>query len=122
MTFDSILRKKAPNDWEEQPVPMRLPHTKSVEEWLTGESSGIWTKMIHKNSTEFENSISKLDDDLSLVRTQQYLMSTLLGKPGSTHMIIFTQSVWNLFDYGLVPQDLAALQVHRMLRKYLSDW
>ena len=99
-----------------------VPHTKSFEDWLSSEPSDLWSKMIHRESVEFENTISDLDDDWSLVRTLQYIMSTLLGKPGSTHVIIFAQSVWNLVDQGLVPRDLAALQVHRMLRRYLSDW
>ncbi|MFW9770267.1 MAG: hypothetical protein ACFFEM_15730, partial [Candidatus Thorarchaeota archaeon] len=87
------------------------------------EPSGFWTKMTHTKSVEFEKAIPDIsDNDWSLVRTLQYLMSTLLGNPGSTHVIIFTQSVWNLVDRGLVPQDIAALQVHRMLRRYLSDW
>jgi hypothetical protein len=123
MTFESISQKKSDDDWDHQPVLMRLPHTKSVEEWLTNESSGLWTNMTHTKSTEFEKTIPDLnDDDWSLVRTLQYLMSTLLGQPGSTHVIIFTQSVWNLVDYDLIPRDIAALQVHRMLRKYLSEW
>ncbi|MFW9808083.1 MAG: hypothetical protein ACFFE6_01775 [Candidatus Thorarchaeota archaeon] len=123
ISFDIILEKKSENDWDQEPVAIRLPHTKSVEDWLSNEPSGLWTKMIHKESAVFERAITQLnDEDWPLVRTFQYLMSTLLGNPGSTHVIIFTQSVWNLVDYGLVPQDLATLQVHRMLRKYLYDW
>jgi len=123
LTFDSVSKKKGKDDWDHEPELMRLPHTKSVEEWLSNESTGIWSKMIHKESSEFEVSISGLEDeDWSFVRTFQYLMSTLLGEHGSTHVIIFTQSVWHLVDFGLVPRDLAALQVHRMLRQYLSDW
>jgi hypothetical protein len=34
--------------------------------------------------------------------------------------MIFTQGVWGLVDLGLVPKDLAALQVHRMVREYLK--
>lgn len=123
LSFESILKKKSHSDWEHPPELLRLPHTKSVEEWLTHESLGLWPKMVHTKSDEFENVITELkDEDWSLVRTLQYLMSTLLGKPGSTHVIIFTQSVWNLVDHCLVPRDSAALQVHRMLRKYLHDW
>jgi hypothetical protein len=123
ITLDSIIQKKFESDWGQEPVAIRLPQTKSVEEWLSRELSGLWTKMIHAKPDEFEKAIASLnDDDWSLVRTFQYLMSTLLGNPSSTHVIIFTQSVWNLVDRGLVPQDLATLQVHRMLRKYLYDW
>ncbi len=123
MTLKSVIKKKSASDWDQQPVSVRLPHTNSVEEWLSSESSGLWTRFIHSKSSEFETIITELDEnDWPHVRTLQYLMSTLLGNPGSTHVIIFTQSVWNLVDYGLVPQDLAALQVHRMLRKYLYDW
>ncbi len=123
ITLDSIIQKKFESDWGQEPVAIRLPQTKSVEEWLSGELSGLWTKMIHEKSDKLEKAITDLnDDDWSLVRTFQYLMSTLLGNPSSTHVIIFTQSVWNLVDRGLVPQDLATLQVHRMLRKYLYDW
>ena len=122
ITFESILKKKTEGDWDQQPELIRLPHTESVNEWLSSESSGLWTKMMHAKSNEFEKTIMELnDDDWPLVRTFQYLMSTLLGNPNSTHVIIFTQSAWNLVDYGIVPQDLATLQVHRMLRKYLYD-
>ena len=123
ITFESILKMKTECDWDQQPELIRLPQTKNVEEWLSSESSGLWAKMMHAKSNEFEKTIMELnDDDWPLVRTFQYLMSTLLGNPNSTHVIIFTQSEWNLVDYGLVPQDLATLQVHRMLRKYLYDW
>ncbi|TET10871.1 MAG: hypothetical protein E3J86_04675 [Candidatus Thorarchaeota archaeon] len=123
ITLDSIIQKKFESDWGQEIVAIRLPQTKSVEEWLSRELSGLWTKMIHAKPDEFEMAITSFnDDDWSLVRTFQYLMSTLLGNPSSTHVIIFTQSVWNLVERGLVPQDLATLQVHRMLRKYLYDW
>jgi hypothetical protein len=123
MTLKSVIKKKTDSDWEQEPVAILLPNTKSVEDWLSSDSSGLWSKMIHVKVDEFEKVITELDDDdWAYVRMFQYLMSTLLGDPGSTHVIIFTQSVWSLVDYGLVPQDLAALQVHRMLRKYLYDW
>ncbi|MFW9793082.1 MAG: hypothetical protein ACFFEE_02170, partial [Candidatus Thorarchaeota archaeon] len=123
ISFESVFEEKSRTNWDQEPVAIRLPHTKSVEEWLSSEPSGLWVRMIHKDSAEFEKAINELsDDDWPIVRTFQYLMSTLLGNPGSTHVIIFTQSVWNLVDQSLVPQDLAALQVHRMLRKYLYDW
>ena len=123
MTLERIIRIQSKSNWDQEPVAIRLPQTKSVEEWLSSELSGFWTMMIHAEPDEFEKAITDLnDDDLSLVRTFQYLMSTLLGNPSSTHVIIFTQSVWSLVDRGLVPQDLATLQVHRMLRKYLYDW
>ncbi|MFX1482221.1 MAG: hypothetical protein ACFFCP_03425 [Promethearchaeota archaeon] len=121
--FDTIIKKKPETDWTNIPKPIRLPHTKSIYEWLSSEPSGLWNKMTHPDSSQFEKVIKKLDDDdWPLVRTCQYLMATLLGSPGSTHVIIFTQSVWNMVDCGLVPWNLAALQVHRMLRKYLYDW
>ncbi len=123
MTLERIIRIQSESNWDQEPVAIRLPQTKSVEEWLSSELSGFWTMMIHAEPDEFEKAITDLnDDDWSLVRTFQYLMSTLLGNPSSTHVIIFTQSVWSLVDRGLVPQDLATLQVHRMLRKYLYDW
>ena len=123
LTLESILKIKSHSEWEHPPELIRLPNTKSVEEWISNEPLGLWSKMIHSSSVEFERFISELDsDDWSMVRTLQYLMSTLLGNPNSTHVIIFAQSVWNLVDHGLVPQDIAALQVHRMLRKYLYDW
>jgi hypothetical protein len=123
LTFENILKIKSHSEWEHPPELIRLPNTKGVEEWISNEPLGLWSKMIDPRSVEFESSISDLNkEDWSLVRSLQYLMSTLLGNPNSTHVIIFTQSVWNLVDYGLVPQDIAALQVHRMLRKYLYDW
>ncbi|MFW9982280.1 MAG: hypothetical protein ACFFE3_10250 [Candidatus Thorarchaeota archaeon] len=123
LSIESIVKKKSEYNWNQEPVPIRLPHTKAVVEWISNDPSGLWGKMTNRESSEFEKTITEFsDDDWSLVRTFQYLMSTLLGNPESTHVVIFTQSVWNLFDKGLVPQDLAALQVHRMLRRYLYDW
>ncbi|MFW9768030.1 MAG: hypothetical protein ACFFEM_04355, partial [Candidatus Thorarchaeota archaeon] len=57
MTFETVYQKRSNHDWDHQPELMRLPHTKSVEEWLASEPSGFWTKMTHTKSVEFEKAI-----------------------------------------------------------------
>ncbi len=123
MTIDEILKSDADADWVQKPELIRLPHTKEIEEWVaTSDVSEIWNAMTLEKSSEFENRLLEFDDKWSLVRCCQYIMATLLSEPRASHVIIFTHAAWNLVDYGLIPDDLATLQVHRMLRKHLSEW
>jgi hypothetical protein len=123
MAVKKILKRDVAADWNQQPEPITLPHTKDLLEWITtSDISEMWNAMTHLKSSEFENRILEFDGEWSLVRCCQYIMSTLLSEPRASHVIIFTHAAWNLVDYGLIPSDLAALQVHRMLRKHLSEW
>lgn len=123
MTVDKILKKDVEADLSQQPEVIRLPHTKDVQEWTTtSDVSEIWNAMTHDKSNEFEGKLLEFDGEWPLVRCCQYIMATLLSEPRAAHVIIFTHAAWNLVDYGLIPSDLASLQVHRMLRKHLSEW
>lgn len=123
LTVDKILKKKVEADWSQQPEIIRLPHTKDIQEWATtSDVSEMWNTMTHEKSSEFESRLLEFDGEWSLVRCCQYIMATLLSEPRASHVIIFTHAAWNLMDYGLIPSNLATLQVHRMLRKHLSEW
>ncbi len=123
LVFDKILKRDSEADWSQHPEIIRLPHTKDIQEWVsTSDVSEMWNAMTHEKSSEFENKIADFDGEWSLVRCCQYIMATLLSEPRASHVMIFTHAAWNLVDYGLIPSDLVTLQVHRMLRKHLSEW
>jgi len=123
LAFNMILNRDVEADWSQQPELIRLPHTKNIQEWLTtSDVSEMWNVMTHKRSSEFESRLLEFDGEWPLVRCCQYIMATLLSEPRASHVIIFTHAAWKLVDYGLVPNDLVALQVHRMLRMHLSEW
>ncbi len=123
LVYEKVVKKQVDTDWTQQPEIIRLPHTKDVQEWATSSDiSEIWTTMTQEKSSEFENRIPEFDDEWQTVRCCQYIMAALLSEPRASHVMIFTQAAWSLVDHNLVPSDLAALQVHRMLRKHLSEW
>jgi hypothetical protein len=123
LVFDKILKRDVEADWRQQPELLRLPHTKDIQDWVTmSDVSEMWNIMTHEKSGEFENRILEFNSEWPLVRSCQYIMATLLSEPRASHVIIFTHAAWNLVDYGLIPSDLATLQVHRMLRKHLNEW
>jgi hypothetical protein len=123
LTFDKILKRDVKADWSQKPELIRLPHTKVILEWVTtSDVSEMWKAMTHEKSSEFESRLLEFDGEWPLVRCCQYIMATLLSEPRASHVIIFTHAAWSLVDYGLIPSDLATLQVHRMLRKHLSEW
>lgn len=123
MAFDKILKSDTEADWSQKPELIRLPHTKDIEEWVTtSDFSEMWNVITHEKSSEFESRLLEFDSDWPLVRCCQYIMATLLSEPRASHVIIFTHAAWSLVDHGLIPSDLATLQIHRMLRKHLSEW
>lgn len=123
LAFDKILKSDVEADWSQKPDFIRLPHTKDIQEWVTtSDVSEMWNVMTHEKSSEFESRLLEFDSDWPLVRGCQYIMAALLSEPRASHVIIFTHAAWNLVDYGLIPSELATLQVHRMLRKHLSEW
>ena len=123
MTVKKLLKKDVEADWSQEAEPIRLPHTKEIIDWATtSDVSEMWKAMTHVKSSEFENKLLEFDGEWNLVRCCQYIMATLLSEPRASHVMIFTHAAWNLVDHGLIPNDLASLQVHRMLRKHLSEW
>ncbi|MFX1561152.1 MAG: hypothetical protein ACFFBL_11240, partial [Promethearchaeota archaeon] len=123
LTYEKIMKTESRADWGQQPELIRLPHTKNVQDWIDADDiSDMWNTMTHEKSSEFENRLPEYDGEWSLVRCCQYIMATLLSEPRASHVMIFTHAAWSLVDHGLIPTDLATLQVHRMLRRHLSEW
>ncbi|MFW9805477.1 MAG: hypothetical protein ACFFFK_01950 [Candidatus Thorarchaeota archaeon] len=123
LSFEKMVKKEVQADWSQQPEFIRLPHTKDVQDWVNSDDiSDLWNTMTHEKSSEFENRLLEFSSDWSLIRCCQYIMATLLSEPRASHVIIFTHAAWSLVDYDLIPNELAALQVHRMLRTHLSEW
>ena len=121
--YEKIVQQEIKADWTQKPEFIRLPHSKNIQGWVTSDDiSDLWNTMTHDKSHEFENKLLEFDGDWPLVRCCQYIMATMLSEPRASHVVIFTHAAWKLVDYGLVPNDLAALQVHRMLRTHLSEW
>jgi len=123
LTFEKIAKQDVAADWAQKPEFIRLPHSNDIQEWVTSEDiSDLWNTMTDDKSHEFESRLLEFDSDWPQVRCCQYIMATMLSEPRASHVIIFTHAAWNLVDHGLVSNDLAALQVHRMLRMHLSEW
>ncbi|MFW9786790.1 MAG: hypothetical protein ACFFE2_13955 [Candidatus Thorarchaeota archaeon] len=123
LSYEKMVKKEVEADWSHQPEMIRLPQSKTIREWITTDDiSYLWSIMTHEKSKEFEKRLLEFDSDWPLVRCFQYIMSVLLSEPRASHVMIFTHAAWNLVDYGLVPNELVALQVHRMLRRHLSEW
>jgi hypothetical protein len=115
-----LVKKTSGTDWPEQPTYLRLPDSSEARDWLQ-DNVEWWGDMMDSSSSAFESLIPSLkEEEFQLVRASQYAMSTINGTYGASHVVIFTHAVWSLVDHKLVPVDLAALQVHRMLREYLK--
>ncbi len=121
ITLKNLMKKTKGTDWDRTPTEISLPHSNTVREWFASEYSDLWNLMLHRKSEAFENEIGNLEDvDWSIVRTLQYGLSAIYGDMEASHPIIFTQAVWNLSDAGLIPETIAALQIHRYLREQLK--
>lgn len=108
-------------DWKSPPSRIEIPHAEPTQNWFAENLSDIWTAMTDLKASPFEELVVGLrKKDWPLVRAAQYAISALYGRSKSSHIIIFTQAAWNLVDLGLVPEALAALQAHRMVREYLK--
>lgn len=120
LDVDDLVKRNSGANWPEPPTPLRLPDSNSVRSWLE-ENVDWWTSMMDSESYTFESLIPSLKEgEFQLVRASQYAMSAINGNFGASHVVIFSHAVWSLVDHGLLPADLAALQVHRMLRHYLK--
>jgi len=120
MTIECLIKNNAGPDWLSPPVEISLPTAKIVRDWITLDYDELWSAMIDRKSAVFEKKIPELGkDSWNAVRALQYAMAGLYGDIEASHPLIFTQAVWSLVDNGLIPENIATLQVHRMLRSHL---
>jgi hypothetical protein len=121
-SVDNLVKKIAGTDWSTLPTEIGLPSSKKVREWFSEEQSDLWNAMLNLKSASFENMImNSSKQDWSMIRAMQYAMAAITGDMEAPHPLIFTQAVWGLVDNGLVPESLAALQIHRFLREQMKD-
>ena len=122
LTVEYLTEKNSGKDWLAPPVEISLPSSKVVREWINSDYSEIWKAMSNRKSAVFERMIPELSkDSVPIVRALQYAMSAISGDMESSHPMIFTQSVWGIVDNGLISEDVAILQIHRMLRDNLIN-
>ena len=122
LTVEQLIERNSGQDWLAPPVEIGLPTSKNVREWIASDYTELWNAMINRKSAVFEKMIPELDkDSWSIVRALQYAMAAISGDMDASHPLIFTQSVWSLVDNGLVSENIAMLQVHRMLRATLNS-
>ncbi len=121
LSTKSLIDEKTGTDWDSIPSVITLPNSETTRDWFSENLSDIWKPMLDLKSSSFETLIPTLKKkEWNMVRAAQYAMASLYGSSKSSHIIIFTQSTWNLVDMGIIPEGLAALQVHRMVRGYLK--
>jgi hypothetical protein len=122
LTAEHLVEKRSGKEWLTHPIEISLPTSKSVREWIASDYSDIWKAMLDRKSETFEKMIFNLDkDSWPTVRALQYTLATINGDMEAPHPMIFTQSVWGLVDNGHVTEDIAMLQIHRMLRETLIN-
>jgi hypothetical protein len=122
LTVEHLIEKPVGKDWLAPPVEISLPSAKKVREWIASDYSEFWNAMVNRKSEVFEMMIPDMSkDSWPIVRALQYALAALSGDMEASHPMIFTQSVWGLVDNGLVTEDVATLQVHRMLRDNLIN-
>jgi hypothetical protein len=122
LTSDNLVKKETGTEWSTIPTEISLPSSKKVSEWFSSEHNDLWEPMYSLKSSSFENMImDSTTQDWPLIRAMQYAMAAITGDIEASHPLIFTQSVWGLVDNGLIPEFLAALQVHRLLREQMKD-
>ncbi|MBD3405873.1 MAG: hypothetical protein GF411_07065 [Candidatus Lokiarchaeota archaeon] len=116
-----LIQKTQGATWEKTPSFIEVPHAQTVRKWFENNYADYWTALFDAKSITFEELIQDIKgNDWDLIRAAQFAMCSLNGSPNASHVVIFTQAVWNLVDKKLVSNKLAALQVHRMLREYLK--
>jgi len=122
LSLDNLVKKQAGTDWSALPTEISLPSSKRVSEWFSAEHGDLWNSMYSLQSSAFENLIlNATKQDWPIIRAMQYAMAAITGDMEASHPLIFTQAAWGLVDNGLIPEYLAALQVHRLLREQMKD-
>ncbi|TFG10971.1 hypothetical protein EU538_00095 [Candidatus Thorarchaeota archaeon] len=121
ISVETLIEKETGTDWKESPEKILAPHSGPLKTWLDENIGDYWGAMLDKDCRSFEGRIQDIGkDEWSLVRAAQYAMAALNGHPAASHVMIFAHATWGLSDLGMIPEDLAALQTHRMLRQYLK--
>ncbi|TFF92408.1 hypothetical protein EU545_01065 [Candidatus Thorarchaeota archaeon] len=121
MSVEMLIENGSGTDWEDTPNKILAPHSGPLKTWLEKNIADYWNAMLAKDSKSFETKLPDIgNEDWSLVRAAQYAMSALNGRVSASHVMIFAHATWNLSDLGMIPENLAALQTHRMLRQYLK--
>jgi hypothetical protein len=120
LTVEHLIEKNSGKEWLTPPGDISLPTSKKVRDWIVSDYSELWNAMFDRKSEVFEKMVPDLNkDSWPMVRALQYALAAISGDMEASHPMIFTQSVWGLVDNGLVHEDIAALQIHRMLRANL---
>ncbi|MBN2230839.1 MAG: hypothetical protein JW779_14725 [Candidatus Thorarchaeota archaeon] len=121
LNTEFIINQNEGTNWDNIPTEISLPHTKDIQEWISREHEDLWSSMTEQKASSFERIIlDSQDRDWSHIRTLQYFLAGGYGNMETSHPSIFTQAVWGLVDNNLIPESLAALQVHRYLREQLK--
>jgi len=122
LTAEHLIEKDSGKDWLAQPIEIGLPTAKKIRKWIASDYSELWTAMTDRKSDVFEKMIPDFNkESLSTIRALQYALAGISGDMEASHPMIFTQSVWGLVDNGLIPADIATLQIHRLLRDNLLN-
>ncbi len=121
ISVETLIDQQNGADWEESPPKILSPHSGPLRTWLNENIGIYWKSMLDRRGDAFERKIPDIGkEEWNLVRAAQYAMASLNGMPNGSHVIIFAHATWNLSDLELIPQELAALQTHRMLRENLK--
>jgi hypothetical protein len=122
LSLEALVDKGGGADWNVVPAEIGLPNAKKVRDWFSTEHSEVWNAMLNPKSSAFEGLLlDTAKQDWSVIRAMQYAFAAISGDVEAPHPLIFTQSVWGLVDNGLIPEHLAALQVHRGLREQMKS-
>lgn len=122
LSLEALVSKGGGADWNVAPAEIGLPNAKKVRDWFSTEHNEVWNAMLDPKSSAFEGLLlDATKQDWSVIRAMQYAFAAISGDVEAPHPLIFTQSVWGLVDNGLVPEHLAALQVHRGLREQMKS-
>jgi hypothetical protein len=122
LSLEALVGKGGGADWNVAPAEIGLPNAKKVRDWFSTEHSEVWNAMLNPKSSAFEGFLlDTTKQDRSVIRAMQYAFAAISGDVEAPHPLIFTQSVWSLVDNGLIPEHLAALQVHRGLREQMKS-
>jgi hypothetical protein len=122
LSLEVLGRKSNGTDWDVAPTEIGLPSSKKVRDWISMEHGEVWSAMFDSKSSVFEDLLlDTTKQDWSAIRAMQYAFAAISGDMEASHPVIFTHSVWGLVDNGLIPEPLAALQVHRGLREQMNN-